>query len=170
MRQIHKALQEVFDDPTRRGVAKAFLALYKNQPLTTIGLVTNTVAVNWGSTAGLVLVDGITVQVAANAAFPALTGLNLANGQIGVAGFGVDKFGTLYTFINPVPVASYGALRYPAPPDTKDGVLVVGYVVISDVTAGAFTGGTTSLATAGLTLTYINEVDAFYAVNDYGSV
>lgn len=161
MNLIKKLLQWVSDGLTRSAVFEVLYSLYSNQPITSAGLVTNTSAVNLGASAFFAIVNGITVTKAANTALPALTGLNLVNGNFVALLFGIDQSANLYTVWGPI-TSSYGNLQYPALPD---GVVAIGGALINDVSAGAFTGGTTSLATAGLTVTYWNEQSPFYPVN-----
>jgi hypothetical protein len=172
MRQIHKALQEVFDDPTRRGIAKALLYFFKNQVLTNV--VYSTAAATNFTTVGqfTVTVDGIPVQpLAANAnvtlpstfVVPNTAGLNW-----GVCGMAFDKFGNQYFFPSPVTFGSIGSIIWPTPPDTKDGVVVVTYFILNNASAGTFTGGTTNTNVASLNWTFANEFDGVYNMNNYG--
>ena len=155
---IKKWLQYVSDGLTRQVITETFYYFLNSYVIAPAGLVTATAAVNTGASVSIFQVAGTVVSKAASQAFPALTGLNLATGQTGCALFGIDASGTLYTFVSPVVIASatsLAGLQWPVPSDSQP-ILIVGGVIIQDVSAGAFTGGSTSLATAGLTVTYFN--------------
>jgi hypothetical protein len=173
MRQIHKALQQMFDDPSRRSVALAFLYFFKNQVMTTVTFST-AAATNFTSAGQFTaLVDGVTVQpTAANASFTLPAGFVVPNSGTpwGVCGLATDKFGNLYYFPAGQTFGSLGAIIYPAPPDTKDGTVVLCYFILNNGSAGTFTGGTTNTNTAGLVWTFALEYDGIYQINNYGQV
>ena len=173
MRQIHKALQQCFDNPTRESVAKAFLYLFKNQVLTTVTFAT-AAATNFTSTGQFtVLVDGVTVQpTAANANFTLPAGFVVPNSGTpwGVCGLACDKFGNLYYFPGQATWSNIGSIIYPTPPDTRDGTVVLCYFILNNGSAGTFTGGTTNTNTAGLVWTYALEYDGIYQINNFGQV
>ena len=159
---IKKWLASVSDGLTRYALQEILFNSFNNFIIAGAGLVTSTTTVKVGASPMIVMINGQNVIVAASASFPALTGLNITTGQTGVALFGVDALGTLYTWISPVIVGSATNLQglvWPTPTDTTvspSDLLVVGGMILQDVSAGAFTGGTTSLATGGLTVTYFN--------------
>jgi len=178
MRQIHKALQEVCDEPTRRGVAKAFLYLFKNQPLTSTTVSTGATIYLTTASAQLVLVDGVTVSIPSATQIGAsavggnnsLLGFNVpaTGANIGVFGWAADKFGNIYTFFNPNQTfSSVGAIIWPTPPDSRDGVIVLGYGVLTNATT-AFTGGTSLTNQTGTSWQFIYEVDGIYQMNNFG--
>ena len=155
---LKKWFPTISDGLTRKVIEEVFFKVVNNFVVTTAGLVSNVAAVNLGGSPLIVMVDGTVVSKAGGSALPALTGLNLATGQTGCALFGIDGTGTLYTFVSPVVLASATALTglvWPTPSDLT-GIVIIGGVILQDVSAGAFTGGATSLATAGLTVTYFN--------------
>jgi len=178
MRQIHKALQEVFDDPTRRGVAKAFLYLYRNQPLLTTTISTGANIYFTTAAASLYIVDGVTISLpaatqvgtGATGGNNSLFGFNVpaTGANIGVFGYAVDKFANIYTFFNPGQTFSQiGQVIWPTPPDSKDGVVVVGYGILTNSTT-LFTGGTSLTNQAGTSWQFIYEVDGIYQMNNFG--
>jgi hypothetical protein len=173
MRQIHKALQEVFDDPTRRGVSKALLYLFKNQPLANVTLAT-AAAVTFtvtGSPATL-LVDGIPVSAAVGSTFTpsaAFVVPNTAGSNWCALAVSYDKFGNQYQSIGPL-AGSLGAVQFPTIPDSKDGVVPLFYLILNNASAGTFTGGTTNTNTASLNWTFIYKLDGIYPMNNLGQV
>lgn len=172
MRQIHKALQEVFDDPTRRGVAKALLYFFKNQVLTNVSLA-SAAATSFTVTGSpaTILVDGVTVQPAIASFTPPATWVvpNTAGSNWSSMGVSYDKFGNQYAFVGQN-AGSIGSLVYPTPPDTKDGTVALFYIILNNGSAGTFTGGTTNTNTAGLAWTFVYEYDGIYQINNYGQV
>jgi hypothetical protein len=172
MRQIRKALQEVFDDPTRRGIDKSFLYSYKNQVMTNV--VYSTAAATNFTTVGqfTLMVDGVLVQpLASNANVTLPAGFvvpNTAGSQWGVCGLAFDKFGNTYFFPGTQTFGSLGAIIFPTPPDTKDGVVVTTYFILNNGSAGTFTGGATNTNTAGLVWTFTNQFAGNYGMNNYG--
>ncbi len=157
-----KWFYSISDGLTRQAIEEIFFSQFNNFIMTAAGLTTSAATVTLGGSPLIVMITGQMVSKAGGSAFPALTGLNLATGQSGCALFGIDAAGTLYTWVSPVVVGSatsLAGLQWPIPTDTSaspDYILVLGGVILQDVSAGAFTGGTTSLATAGLTVTYFN--------------
>jgi hypothetical protein len=88
---------------------------------------------------------------------PALTGLNIAASAYGAAVFAIDVAGNLTAYFT-----NTGALANLVMPPIPTNVAVIGQVVIQNGTASVFTGNTTALDTASLTVTYINQVGPFY--------
>lgn len=172
MRQIHKALQEVFDDPTRRGIAKAFLYFFRNQVLTNVTLTTGATAAFTSTGTATVLVDGVTVQTTLGGSFTPAAGWvvpNTAGSNWSTLGVSVDKLGNVYQSIGPN-VGSVGSVIYPTPPDTNNGVVAMFYIILNNASAGTFTGGTTATNTALLNWTFVYEYDGIYQINGYGNV
>lgn len=171
MRQINKALVEVFDEPTRRGVMKAFMYLFKNQPLITTTLATAAFAYFTVANAALYLVDGILVSLAGSTHWtPA--GITVPNSGANIAcyGFAVDKLGNQYSFGGNQTFTSVSGVQFPTPPDTLDGPLPVIYAILTNGSAGNFVPGTTNTNTASLTWQFIVEVDGIYNLNSLGQV
>jgi len=170
MRQIHKALQEVFDDPTRRGVAKALSYFFRNQVLVNVSLAA-AAATNFTVTGTpTVLVDGVTTQGGLGATFTPTAGWvvpNTAGSNWSVLAVSVDKFGNYYQTVG-ANVGSIGSIIYPTPPDSKDGVVVLFNIILNNASAGTFTGGTTNTNTASLNWTFIYEYDGIYQMNNIG--
>jgi hypothetical protein len=102
------------------------------------------------------IINGVLVQKAAGD-MPALTGLNIANGSFGAVVFALDVAGNLTAYFS-----NTGALANLVMPPIPTNVAVIGQLVIQNGTGSAFTGGTTALDTASLTVTYINQVGPFY--------
>jgi hypothetical protein len=157
-----KWFASISDGLTRQAISELFFSQFNNYIMAVAGLTTSSATVVLGGSPLIVMINGQMVSKAGGSAFPALTGLNLASGQTGCALFGIDTAGTLYTWVSPVVISSatsLAGLQWPIPSDTSaspDFVLVIGGMILQDVTGGAFTGGTTPLTTAGLTVTYFN--------------
>lgn len=171
MRQIHKALQEVFDEPTRRGIAKAFLYLFRNQPLITTTIATSANSYFVGAGTALYLVDGVTVSIPTTTQFnPTGATVPNAGNNIGVGGFSIDKFGNAYSFGSGQTWASISSIIWPTPPDSKDGTLVTAYWIVTNGSAGNYVPGTTATNTASLAWQFVYEVDGIYQMNNFGQV
>jgi hypothetical protein len=95
--------------------------------------------------------EGTTVFKAASD-MPALSG-TIANTNKGLVVFTLKSDGTLTARKGGYDVASYAALVWPTVPD---GEIPLGAVIIENGTGSTFTGGTTALDTASLTVTYIS--------------
>ena len=111
-------------------------------------------AVVKSSTAIVALVNGLTVSLTANTDMSALVG-SLATAKSAAWAFYIDSAGTITTSTKTADSATAAAAAglLPAVPSGK---LQIGYVVISNATGSAFTGGTTALDTASLTVAYFN--------------
>ena len=170
MRQVHKALAEVFDDPTRRGIAKAFAYFFKNQPLVPTVLSSGAAVYFTMTPAWLGLVDGVTVSLPTSTHLTPAGTLSVPNSgsNIAVYGWAVDKLGTVYAFGGQQNFSSVGSIIWPTPPDTNDGPLPFVYAVLTNGSAGAFVPGTTLTNVASLAWQFVYEADAFYALNNLG--
>lgn len=170
MRQIHKALQEVFDNPTRQGIAKAFIYLFKNQPLIQTVMSSGANPYFTMTPAWLGLVDGVTVQLPTSTHLTPAGTLAVPNSgaNIAVYGWAVDKFANVYAFGGQQNFSNISSIIWPTPPDQNDGPLPFVYAVLTNGSAGAFTPGTTNTNTASLAWQFVSEFDAFYAMNNIG--
>jgi hypothetical protein len=139
-------------------VSRAFNDPYSRQCLNSAALAIKTASSALAKSANIVtaIVNGVLVQKAASD-MPALTGLNIANGSFGAVVFAVDVGGNLTAYFT-----NTGALANLVMPPIPTNVAVIGQLVIQNGTGSAFTGGTTALDTASLTVTYINQVGPFY--------
>lgn len=132
--------------------AMAYVA--NHQPLSAFG-VTNAASATvfrTGTSASLAVAAGMPVKVAASTNFPALTGLSVANNSKVIIAFMVDNAGNLTQAWGDQSTAVAGVKW----PDIPKGVAVVGYCLLENASGSAFTGGTTALDAAGITLTYAN--------------
>jgi hypothetical protein len=114
-----------------------------------------------GSTVTVVLVNGVTVRLAANSVAPALTGFNLTTGQHGAVLTTSDAGGTLRNYFTS-PAASAAAIQYPAIPPTE---AVIGVTYFAPTVT--FTGGTTALDAANVNATFVSVSGPFYPVNSF---
>lgn len=84
----------------------------------------------------------------------ALTGINIANGSKNVVAFCIDSAGTLTAVAGTAATTLAGIV----PPTIPNNVAVIGWILIDNGTGSTFTGGTTALDAASLTVTYVNGV------------
>jgi hypothetical protein len=169
MRQIHKALQQCFDDPTRRAVAEAFLYLFKNQPLTTSTFSTSANPYFTLAAQILCLVDGVTTVIPTSLHFTP-GGITVPNSgaNIAVYGFAVDNQANAYTFGGSQTWSALNQIIWPTPPDANQTCLPIVYAIVTNGSAGNYVPGTTATNTASLSWTFIYEVDGLYEMNGYG--
>jgi hypothetical protein len=163
--KFRRHMQHVPDVRTSRELLRAVFDILQTQCLTSAALATNVAAVQSGN-AFAVLVSGTLYVFPTATAMAALTGAVVPNsGSIAtVWAFTVSKAGVLGA-IQGSTGATAGACTLPAIPDDT---AVIGYLFLSNGSAGSFTPGITSLATAGLTLNYCNTVGPFYPISLFG--
>jgi len=129
---------------------------YSSQPLTSAGLVINAGGAAFakiGAAPFYAVAGGTLVTIAAGAAMPALTGINVTAAYYNVACFFVDSAGNL-TVAAGVQAATLGGVVFPQFPQKK---ALIGFLIITN--GAGFTGGTTALD-AGTTV-YVSPVGAF---------
>jgi hypothetical protein len=166
--KFRRHMQHVPDVRTSRELLRAVFDILGNQCLTSANLATNVAAVQSGSSFAVAINNTVNVWPTATA-MAALTGAVVPNaGNIAtVWAFtaslinGAWTLGVIQSGTAPV----VGACALPAIPDNT---VVIGYLFLSNGSAGAFTPGTTSLATAGLVLNYVNTVGPFYPITLFG--
>jgi hypothetical protein len=158
-------MQHLPDVRTSRELLRAMFDILQTQCLTSPALATNVAAVQSGS-AFAAIVSGTLYVFPTATAMAALTGAAVPNsGNIAtVWAFTLNKPGVLGV-IQGGTGATVGACTLPAIPDET---AVIGYLFLSNGSAGAFTPGTTSLATAGLVVNYCNTVGPFYPISLFG--
>ena len=139
-------------------ISRAFNDPYSRQALNSGGLAIKAASGVLVKSVNVItaIVNGVLVQKAAGD-MPALTGLNIAASAYGAAVFAIDVAGNLTAYFT-----NTGALANLVMPPIPTNVAVIGQVVIQNGTASVFTGNTTALDTASLTVTYINQVGPFY--------
>jgi hypothetical protein len=166
--KLRRHLQHVPDNRTSRELLRAVQDVCNTQCLSSAGLATNTAAVKAGNTL-IVAVNGTLQVYAANQAMGLLGGPNIPNtGAVyGLWAFTVDNTGTFWAIASPANgnAAAAGALIWPTIPDN---MAVLGYMVLQNASAGAFTPNTTSLATAGITTTFANLCGPEYPLTEFG--
>lgn len=125
-----------------------------NQPLTSFGITNGAAATVFktGATASLAVAGGAPVKVAASTNFPALTGLVVPTTFKVMIAFFTDSAGNLTQAWGNQSTAVAGVTW----PDVPKNVAVVGFCLLENATGSNFTGGTTALDTANITLTYGN--------------
>lgn len=128
------------------------------QALTSAGLVIHGAAsalVKTGAADFYASVQGSLVKIAASTDLPALTGFNVSANDFNVACFYVDGSGTV-TMLAGTQGATLGKVTFPIPPQSK---ALVGFIIVTST--GTFTGGTTNLDAAGVTVVYVNPLGGF---------
>lgn len=157
MQTIKQRLLGVPDALARLELLQAFFSLFSNQVVAppTLAIKAAGGVLARTTTACFALVGGVLVKIAANTDMPALTGVSIPNGSKQIVGFATDAAGTLSLLAGNV-AATVGALQFPAVPV---GQVALGYLIIENGTGSTFTGGTTALDAASLTVTYANMVD-----------
>jgi hypothetical protein len=170
--KFRRHLQHVPDQRTAREILRAMFDMMQNQCLTSPGLATNVAAVQSGNSFAVV-VNGHTYVYPASTAMAALPATpTVPNSGTPVQGwaFAVQELNGVTSLVvipsSNGPVAAVGQLAWPAIPDNT---VVIGYLILNNGSAGTFTPATTSLATAGLVLNYINTVGPFYPVSLFGA-
>lgn len=125
-----------------------------NQPLTSFGFTNGAAATVFktGTSAALAVVGGLLVKVAASTNAGALTGLSVANGSKVHIALVLDSSGAITPYWGAISTA-VAACTFP---DIPLNTAVVGTVLLENGSGSGFTGGTTALDTAGITLTYAN--------------
>jgi len=163
--KFRRHMQHVPDVRTSRELLRAVFDILQTQCLTSAALATNVAAVQSGGSFAVIIAGTLYVFPTATA-MAALTGAAVPNsGSIAtVWAFTCSNAGVLGV-IQGGTGAAVGACTLPAIPDNTT---VIGYLFLSNGSAGAFTPGTTSLATAGLTLNYVNTVGPFYPISLFG--
>lgn len=141
----------------------ALLYIANNQPLSSFGVTNGAAATTFstGSSAAIASADGRPVKVAGSTAFPALTGLSVANGSKVMIAFTVDAAGNLGVQWGTV-ATSVAAVTWPDIPRRQ---ALVGFCLLENGSGSTFTGGTTALDTAGITLTYGNSAGPLLPVS-----
>jgi hypothetical protein len=158
MNILKKYAQDISDAFARNAFVRGiFVSIFGSQVVAPVTLAINGAGATFAktTTASFVLVNGVLVKIASGTAMPALTGVSIPNGSKQVIGFVTDVNGNL-TMLQGGVAASVGQLTFPALPDWT---VAVGYLVIENGTGSTFTGGTTALDTASLTVTYVNQPD-----------
>lgn len=165
MQFIRKLLGRWSDYAELYALLQSFFYVFNNQPVQPASLAINAGAAVFAKTtnAAFFLVKGVLVKLAAAAAMPVLTGVSIPNGSKQIVGFTVDGAGTLARIDGNV-ATTVAALQFPVPPN--DNAVVVGYLIIENGTGSTFTGNTTALDAGSLTVTYVNQIDAFVPTNN----
>jgi hypothetical protein len=165
MQFIRKLLGRWSDYQELYALLSAFFSLHNNTIVQPASLAINAGTAVFAKTtnAAFFLVKGVLVKVAAAAAMPVLTGISIPNGSKQIVGFTITGDGTLARIDGNVSTTVAG-LQFPVPPN--DNSVVIGYLIIENGTGSTFTGNTTALDAGSLTVTYVNETDAFYPVNN----
>jgi hypothetical protein len=101
------------------------------------------------------MVGGILVKLAAGD-MPALTGISIPDGSKQMIGFAIDVSGAL-TLVAGRQGTTIGNVGMPTKPE---GTVMLGLALIENGTGSTFTGGTTPIDTASLTVTYFNLTTA----------
>lgn len=160
MNEIKKWATKCSDALTGDALLRALQSLHANQPVAPASLAINGAgnAAAKTTNAAFVLVNGITVKIAAAQVMPVLTGVSIPNGSKQAVGFCTDVSGNL-SLIQGAVAATIGGVTFPKTPENT---VALGYLVIENASGAAFTGGTTALdAGGGLVVTYVNQVDGF---------
>jgi hypothetical protein len=125
-----------------------------NQPLSDYGITNAAAALVFrtGTNARLAIAGGALQRVAASTNFPAMTGLSVPTGSKVLIVHTIDRSGTLGQYWGPISPVVAGCTFPDLPLDNA----VVGLVLLENATGSTFTGGTTALDTANITLTYAN--------------
>lgn len=133
-------------------ILQSLVYIANNQPLTSVGITNGAAALLFKTgNSGLAVAAGALQKVAAAANFPSLPAtLSIPISSKALVVFTVDAGGNLANWISPVSTVVAGCSF----PDLPLGVAILGCCLIENGSAGVFTGGTTALDTAGITLTY----------------
>lgn len=99
----------------------------------------------------IAMIDGVLVSKAA-ADMPALVG-TIAASKYGLFVFSMNASGTLTTTPGTLTAAARANLVFPTVPANE---VVVGFIIVQNGSASAFTGGTTALDATDITTTYVN--------------
>lgn len=97
------------------------------------------------------MVNGVIVSKAAGD-MPALVG-SIAASKKGLFVFSMDASGTLTTTPGTLTAATLADIVFPTVPS---GNVVIGFIIVENGSASAFTGGTTALDATDITTTYVN--------------
>lgn len=126
-----------------------------NQPLSdyAINNAATALVFRTGSNARLAIAGGVLQRIAANTSLPALTGLSVPTGSKVLIVHTIDRGGNLGQYWGPISPAVGGCTFPDLPLDNA----VLGLVLLENATGSTFTGGTTALDTANITLTYANS-------------
>jgi len=116
-----------------------------------LAIKTSSSAVAKSANAITAIIDGVLVSKAA-ADMAALVGTIPAS-KFGLFVFSINASGTLVTTPGTLNGAAIGDLVFPTIPS---GNVVIGFIVVQNGSASAFTGGTTALDAANITTTYVN--------------
>ena len=131
---------------------RALAYVANNQPLSAVGITNGAAALVFktGASAALAVAGGQLQKLAASTNFPALTGLVIpASTKVHVA-FYVDSSGNLGQSWGNQSAAVAGCTF----PDVPENTSLLGTALIEIGVGGPFTGGTTALDNAMVTLTY----------------
>jgi hypothetical protein len=163
--KFRRHMQHLPDVRTSRELLRAVFDMTQTQCLTSASLATNVAAVQSGSAFAAIVAGNLYVFPTATA-MAALTGAAVPNtGNIAtVWAFVLSSAGAL-AVIQGGAGPTVGACTLPSIPDNTT---VIGYLFLSNGSAGSFTPGTTSLATAGLVVNYCNTVGPFYPISLFG--
>lgn len=132
-------------------ILQSLVYVANNQPMASFGITNGAGALVFKTgNAGLAVAAGVLQKVASAANFSALTGLSIPISSKALVVLTVDANGNLNSYFSPVSTAVAGCLF----PDLPLGVAILGACLIENGSAGVFTGGTTALDTAGITLTF----------------
>lgn len=160
MIKIRHLLEGVAGETTRRFLQRIFDPIadrYSSCVLQNPGIVISGAGLTTAKTGATALVyvsGGTPVSVAGGTTLPALTAaMTFTTGQFLIVGFFGDAAGNL-TIGAGAPGATLAKATFPS---TKEGLAVLGYLIITY--AGTFVGGTTPLDTA--TTTYVSPDGAF---------
>lgn len=165
MQLIRKLISRWSDYQELNALLNTFFLLYNTNVVQPASLAINAALAVFAKTtnAAFFLVKGVLVKVAAGAAMPVLTGVSIPTGSKQIVGFTITGDGTLARIDGNVATTVAG-LVFPVAPN--DFSIVIGYLIIENATGSTFTGNTTALDTASLTVTYVNAVDTFTPVNN----
>lgn len=164
--KFRRHMQHLPDNRTARELIRAMFDIVNTQCLSSAGLASNVAAVQAGN-AFAIVVAGYLYTFPAVTAMAALTGSVIPNtGNIAtIYAFTCNKAGALGV-IQGSTAPTVGGCTFPIIPDDTG---VIGFLFLSNGSAGSFTPGTTSLATAGVTAQYANLCGPEYPVTLLGS-
>ena len=165
MQFIRKLISRWSDYTELYSLLQAFFYFYNTNVVQPVSLAINGASAVIAKTtnAAFFMVKGTLVKIAAAATMPVLTGISIPNGSKQVTGFTVDGSGNLSRIDGNVATTVAG-LIFPLPPNEYS--VFIGYLIIENATGSTFTGNTTALDAGSLTVTYVNESDAIYPINN----
>lgn len=137
----------------------------RNVALTSAGLVIKAgggTLAKTGAAAFYGVAEGTLITISAGTDMPALTGINVTNGNKRIVVFSADRAGVVSVQAGPEGGTTLGSAKFPTVAPES---LIIGYVVIGP-SSGNFVGGTSALDGTLANTIYISPVGAIWpAVN-----